>query len=906
MARKFTDVFDDKILESKKPAGCIGGIFQLFGCQQFFHGRQLSEQGNRRDASAHDSVCPSISSSSNLEKNQSRRSQDNTRYSMESSRTSFSSTFTTFSSLEHKSPQEESINTQHTFLPGSSPMNSSRTRSAGTNKSPDFKEAIRESIYRDLCSAKTKEDNKRNKVFNSIHSPRPMEQSKDRDLNESFSKMLKFKVCPERFSEGRSPRFSYDGTEMSRILIDMKEYDNKHNGLSRLSLDSRECSLRCNLSPKINSAVKESDTDAEKRAPATLNQLQDLENNEKNSSIVAKIMGLEPLNSAAQNSIRSYDPYNKQNQVAAHEKTLRSPRNIAKPPRRNNPHLDLLSKFSNEETPQILIENVEAYMNQKIESVFKKAEKRIQKLPCQHSCKELQDIKRVISATKNIGSMKLSSVNSPSIQFTPPNYRTNELSIRDLKCPIVIMEPARKLDATFSKVIKLERHPGLGTIRTGDSRNNRKKDFWKKQTKADKKLTEKKIKCRGPYPLLKESNERPVINTVSPRMQHMKPDLKIKATATIPSYDLNKSPRQPEKSRLLESVSPRCKLRKKLNKLQDLELHNSVEQVNVKVNNCIEGKGKSILLQKNIQSSTVKVGTGAVLASEAKHPVILKDISTKEFNRVSSRRSCPNSQFDALLNQDGLLHSPVSVSTIFKAEYQNIPSVSNFTMECYPPTIPFTKSSRTDSAISESKDTAIQGSRVLRTTFNEVHIANAMFAPENQDNDRIIMAEKFQFRGLLQKESDLLSILEQKNCYKPSEFVQNTNPQKLHQKPSLDAMNQILAQEIDVASSGCPFEQMLNSGSFKIKHRYKELCAEVKCLRSCKDGNMDDKSMIHKDLIWNLQRWDSFKSELPMLDVEIERMIFKDLLNEVINGLTAVALDAKERRKRQVFEKDGM
>lgn len=52
MAKKFTDGLDDDILETKRPAGCIGGIFQLFDCQQLLGGKQLSEQGNNRRESS--------------------------------------------------------------------------------------------------------------------------------------------------------------------------------------------------------------------------------------------------------------------------------------------------------------------------------------------------------------------------------------------------------------------------------------------------------------------------------------------------------------------------------------------------------------------------------------------------------------------------------------------------------------------------------------------------------------------------------------------------------------------------------------------------------------------------------------------------------------------------------------
>ncbi|KAL0926072.1 hypothetical protein M5K25_004456 [Dendrobium thyrsiflorum] len=886
MAKKFSEVFDDEILDSKKPAGCIGGIFQLFDCQQLLGGRQFSEQGNRREnPSAHAPESPSISLC-NLEKNQSRRSQDNPRYSMESSRTSFSSTFTSFSSLEHKSPQEEPKYTHHSFLSGKSPKNSPRAKTTDISRFPAFKEIIKGSIYRDLCSSTIKDDdNKRNEMLKPIQAPRSLDLSKVNDLDESLRIAFKLKYSPCSFYEGHSPRLSYDGMDISQEFINEKQYI-KHSVASRLSLDSREGSLRCNLSPKFNPEIKGFDKNGNKRVPATGYHLQEVESKEKSSSIVAKLMGLELKSHEEKNQIVGYE--------RKHEKQLQSPRNSVRSPRRNNLRLDSPSKFSIEETPpQMARGYVEENMNQKIESVFNKAKKRLQKLQCHHSSKEIQDLKRLIFEAKKNGNRKLSSDNSLSTQLTP-NYGSNKVktSERNLKSPIVIMEPARKLDVSFSKVTKLEGLPSLGKIRTSDLGSNRKKTYFNTQTSAEKSFTENKAICRGPHSSTKEQNDRAVNNNVSPRLQQMKPDLKMKSSVSIPSYDSNKSPRRAVNRQLLDSVSPRCKLRNKSDKIHDTELQNSGKQVNVEA---IRAKNsfevKSLIFQQSIPSSSVKVGTGVALVSEAKkHPVILKDLSAKG------------------LNQDGLLHSSVSMSEAFK-EYQNPRSDRYFSMECPPLTIPSAGSSRTDSKISESKNNTIQGSRDLRTAINEARVTNAtMFKIENQEQDSVIVAEIIRACSLLQKESDFLPMLKKITSDKPSEFDQKSNLHKLHQRLIFDVVNEILAQKMDVSSSGDRFDNILHTSTFSIKHLYKELCSEIKCLKSCncKEGNFDHNSMTHKDVLLHSQAWESFESEIPVLALEIERLIFKDLINEVVNSVAAVALDAKQRRPRKMFAKDGI
>ncbi|XP_028556386.1 protein LONGIFOLIA 1-like [Dendrobium catenatum] len=934
MAKKFSEVFEDEILDSKKPAGCIGGIFQLFDCQQLLGGRQLSEQGNRRD--------PSVQ-----EKNQSRRSQEKSRYSMESSRTSFSSTFTSFSSLEHKSPQEEPKYTHHSFLSGSSPKNSPRARTTDISRFPAFKEIIKGSIYRDLCSSTIKDDdNKRNEMLKPIQAPRSLDLSKVSDLDESLRIAFKLKYSPCSFYEGHSRRLSYDGMDISQEFINEKQYI-KHSVVSRLSLDSREGSLRCNLSPKFNPDIKGFDKNGNKRVPETVYHLQELESKEKSSSIVAKLMGLELKSHEEKNQIVSHE--------RKHEKQLQSPRNTVRSPRRNNLLLDSPSKFSIEETPQMARGYVEENMNQKIESVLNKAKKRLQKLQCHHSSKETQDLNRLIIEAKKNGNRKLSSVNSFSTQLTP-NYGSNKVktSERNLKSPIVIMEPARKLDVSFSKVTKLKGLPSFGKIRTSDLGSNRRKTFFNTQTSAEKSFTENKAFSRAPHSSTKEQNDRAANNNVSPRLQQMKPDLKMKSFAAIPSYDSNKSPRRAVNKQLLDSVSPRCKVRNKSDKVHDTELQNSGKQVNVeaiRAKNSIEVK--YLLFQQSIPSSSVKVSTKCSnflltviipieLKRHLKHPVILKDLSAKGLKLVSPQQSSPKSVPDAMLNQDGLLHSSASMSEVFKghtsflpltvlkiagnayntftfyylvitncqfplAEHQNPRSDRYFSMERPPLTIPSAGSSRTDSKISESKNNTIQGSRDLRTAINEARVTNAtMFKIENQEQDSVIVAEIFRACGLLQKEPDFLPVLKNITSDKPSEFDQKSNQHKLHQKLIFDVVNEILAQKMDETSSGDRFNNILHPSTFSIKHLYKELCSEIKCLRSCKEGNFDHNSMTHKDVLLHSQAWDSFESEIPVLALEIERLIFKDLINEVVKSVAAVALDANQRRQRKMFAKDGI
>ncbi|KAK8937381.1 Protein LONGIFOLIA 1 [Platanthera zijinensis] len=141
--------------------------------------------------------------------------------------------------------------------------------------------------------------------------------------------------------------------------------------------------------------------------------------------------------------------------------------------------------------------------------------------------------------------------------------------------------------------------------------------------------------------------------------------------------------------------------------------------------------------------------------------------------------------------------------------------------------------------------------------------------------------EIFQASGLLHKEHDLLSMFDQINFNNPSKFVEKTNPKKLHQKLISDTVNEILAEQIEISGS-------------------------IKYLQDCREKSLDENSKIHKKLLQHSQVRDSFKSEVPVIVLEIERLIFKDLINEVVNGETAVFLEAKLKWcRKQHFARNG-
>lgn len=294
------------------------------------------------------------------EKNLSKSLNENRRVSMDSSKTSCSSSScSSFSSFDcNKSTQRDSSFDQ-TFFADKPPKNSPKTRSSdidtksicpdpgsdqivsinSNQQSLDFRDVVKDSIYKDAQSLSVKTSTQEVKTHSYKHkdSPRPMllsklmnetckigidgKQKMLMDLNESLRVLKQLKEAPCYFSEAsklpkssyeakhasldpvssEAPRFSSDGREFSRQSLDSRENSMstaiKLTELPRLSLDSRESSLRSsNLDWKPNSLLNNLEkTKTNQRVSTNSNLQRELGSPNHPTSVIVKLMGLEAL-----------------------------------------------------------------------------------------------------------------------------------------------------------------------------------------------------------------------------------------------------------------------------------------------------------------------------------------------------------------------------------------------------------------------------------------------------------------------------------------------------------------------------------------------------------------------------------------------------------------------------------
>lgn len=126
--------------------------------------------------------------------------------------------------------------------------------------------------------------------------------------------------------------------------------------------------------------------------------------------------------------------------------------------------------------------------------------------------------------------------------------------------------------------------------------------------------------------------------------------------------------------------------------------------------------------------------------------------------------------------------------------------------------------------------------------------------------------------------------------------------EKLHRKLIFDVVNEILIHKMELLIPNSCCNLLLETRKLSCQHLLKELCSEVDRLQAerLKVSSFDDGNLIScKNLLCQSEGWTNFGSELPGLVSEIERLIFKGLVDEVLTGEAAFHLQKKPSRWRK-------
>ena len=112
---------------------------------------------------------------------------------------------------------------------------------------------------------------------------------------------------------------------------------------------------------------------------------------------------------------------------------------------------------------------------------------------------------------------------------------------------------------------------------------------------------------------------------------------------------------------------------------------------------------------------------------------------------------------------------------------------------------------------------------------------------------------------------------------------------KLQRKLIFDLANELIARKIHNGGSVKQPLQLFRCKKSSGWHLFKELCSEIEILQSeasiirfSEEGEEESKPAMNA--VDEMGKWKSFDSELQEIVLDIERYIFKNLIDEVISG----------------------
>ncbi|XP_068654176.1 protein LONGIFOLIA 2-like [Aristolochia californica] len=432
----------------------------------------------------------------------------------------------------------------------------------------------------------------------------------------------------------------------------------------------------------------------------------------------------------------------------------------------------------------------------------------------------------------------------------------------------------------------------------------------------------------------------------SPRLQNRKLELDKRSRPPVPTSDSTKPRRQPSRQQI-ELGSPGGRTRpKSINDDQSSEMSNETRY--------ISHVGYEISMRSDSSTSPVSqfdievtsADCSAEIISSLKQESVLslkQDGIFVESTAIAPEQPSPVSVLDASFYREDLLPSPVkNIRKAFEDEetgkFDKIPGEDDWNvlgvgqLPCPLQTTPEINQKKL-----ENIERLVQKLRLLNSAHDETTVDHIASLCENTNPDHRYISEILLASGLLLKDlgseptsiqfhhsgnpinPDLFLVLEQTKATRvakayPTCEANQPKPKndKLHRKLLFDTVNEILMKKLPMADQtelwvqANKFTRVIPSGQRLLQ----ELCSEIDKLDSGGLDNVSDdedddglKLILKEDVLQRGESWTDFHKKVPSVVLDVERLLFKDLVDEIVN-LESSRLPVKPgRRRRQLFSK---
>ncbi|KAJ8546236.1 hypothetical protein K7X08_018819 [Anisodus acutangulus] len=920
-ARILSSITEDQ-KDLQKKLGCMNGLFQLFDRHHFLIGKHHHK---RLLTGAPDTMEPKCTMQSPKEKTPREVARNKVSHSSESSKASSKLGQSKISQQEQ--PLYSQINLPESpskILPYKQPSSPSHFG----RQSPDFQDVVKDSMHREARSLSVKTVTKvegKVHVMKHIDSPRPFQQPNCGKPSDGARQQVtaKFREAPRNSREDLKlapkdrPRFSYDerdSREAVRSSVRIKD-------LPRLSLDSREQSFRSSASESRSNFL--------------------LGDHKRSSSVVAKLMGLEALpNSIASNEIETPKSFpaigsvsvstkttekSKNNQVAwspqINEKDFSSPRMIST---NSIMRAASTSRLPLEPAPwrqpeasrnshKASARNTDVELSIKTpktsSSVYGEMEKRITELEFRKSGKDLRALKQILEAMQKTRARlevhtEEHADSDANLEIVQKRQQCNLLS-RTIKGT----HPPKREDTADKKIWK-DVTPRAKNVRDSGwhlSSTDRKTKEGTSRAVQNPTLRQQK---EGSYPALGRNS-----GTVSPRPLQKKKQ----SCPTTTSPEFSRVRRQSIKQSK-ESGSPKRRLQtKSSNLLQvDEELSEISSSVQSESNNSLssqeEGEVTSRILSFKVNAKRLEDAKykSDMMRLNEDRPMAELAISTIE-------QPSPVSVLDAAFYEEDSPSPVKKKTTAFRVEdaadelwyldYQDhspystrIETTGHKKLECIKDLVHQLRllDSNHD-ANTDQLGSLSQNHNPDHRYITKILLASGLL----NDADSVSTAIQLQSSGHL-IDPKLFHILETteehvmpENGHSKKSARTEFN-QKMHRKNVFDTVDEFLVHKL--VSESCLLQGRDRLSSQQLQKELKSDIDQLNAKKVSMDSEGDELiSILNADLRHQSEDWTNGQSEIPSLILDVERLIYKDLITEIISDEAREQQIRTRRHCRQLF-----
>lgn len=796
---------------------------------------------------------------------------------------------------------------------------------AGQPNEVGFRDIVKDSINRDSGGLTVKTsalEPRKNMQYKD--SPRPLLLSKSMDGTYVIGIDRSSKVVPvnvvepsRRFQE--HSRFSCDDRRLLRSAETQeakKPAPTRAKELPRLSLDSRKESLSPSSRLKNYSYRRTDDSLLDALRP------QDSPSHRRSNSVIAKLMGLEEAPDATGMLIAdSYEPAKSPRpaeQATQSERPSRSPRRACQdqcvslpknepsaPKTKPSPRTLTEAAPWRQQERGVSVTNSKASQCRDSEvrprtpSLYADIERRLGGLEFSECNKDFRALRILGALHSKDAKRQNGDGDSESVAFQGQKEDLATTSCRSFESPIVVMKPARTTEKSGVSAAPLA---GLRSLRKLQARDS---SLDKNESSTNEKIHSRtaRAQSKSEEPASRASSPRPT-GSSSPRLVQRKAESERRSRPPV-------SPKSPSK-KSNEAASPRGRTRSKPSQVKS-NRDNEVSQ----------SPRRRISLAKQIDVSIMDCQKPTVVSSSSVQP---------NYTAATPAQKSPS----FILGSDHRIHSlenvPSPVSVLDTSFYHKSISDSfkdgetHTSDECWNPnSLPDTPQSKTSSEVNQIKpenlEALIQKLEQLQSMNDE-----AASSKDNQYIYEILLAS-----GLLHKElsfaampgqlcpsscpinPELFLILEQTKPH----FISATqavtgakkssdpNMEKLNRRIIFDLVNEIIAQKMNIYSSASGMAKLLRSRKLSGCRLFKELCTEVDRLLSesspakCSEEDEAENMLLAEDALYDMKEWGSSDGEIQGMILDIERSIFRDLIDEVIGGEATEKMQAGQPKLRR-------